>query len=83
MRALLFYAAVFLSLLMTSCDDVDKKVVEQKHAIVKTFKLAPIGVHDEISPKYRAVLSNGDTVPITSLEKPGDTITYQYYYVEK
>jgi hypothetical protein len=49
------------------------------HVIVKKFKVPPVSVHDDISPRYKAVLENGDTVPTTQNSKPGDTVSYIYY----
>jgi hypothetical protein len=52
--------------------------MEIHHVIIKKFKVPPTSVHDEISPRYKAVLENGDTVYTTQNSKPGDTITYRY-----
>jgi hypothetical protein len=49
------------------------------HVIVKKFKVPPVSVHDDISPRYRAVLENGDTVPTSQNSKLGDTVSYIYY----
>jgi hypothetical protein len=49
------------------------------HVIVKKFKVPPVSVHDDISPKYRAILENGDTVPTSENSKLGDTVSYIYY----
>ena len=47
--------------------------------IVKKFKLPPSGIHEEISPRYRGVLENGDTVPVGESTRVGDTVSYIYY----
>ncbi len=52
---------------------------EVKHKIVKKFKLPPSGIHEEISPRYRGVLENGDTVPVGESTRVGDTVSYIYY----
>lgn len=51
----------------------------EKHIVIKTFKVRPVSVHDAINPRYRAILSNGDTVPCGVNRSIGDTITYIYY----
>lgn len=52
---------------------------EVKHKIVKKFKVTPVSIHDEISPRFRAVLENGDTVPTGENSRIGDTVIYIYY----
>jgi hypothetical protein len=69
--------------LIASCAGPSSVKVE-KHVIVSVFKKRPVSIHDEISPRYYAVLDNGDIVPVTGTTRPQDTITYRYYqYVEK
>lgn len=58
-------------------------VKQEKHTVLNVFKKKPVSIHDEISPRYYAVLDNGDTVSVTGSTRPYDTITYKYYqYVE-
>jgi hypothetical protein len=52
---------------------------EVKHRIVKKFKVAPVSIHDEMSPRFRAVLENGDTVPTGENSRIGDTVSYIFY----
>jgi len=52
------------------------------YSVIKTWKERPINIHDEMSPKYKAVLSNGDTIPCDSYTQVGDTIYYTYIKVE-
>ena len=52
---------------------------EVKHTIVKKFKVTPVSIHDEVSPRFRAVLENGDTVPTGENSRIGDTVSYIYY----
>lgn len=69
--------------LLASCAGPSSVKVE-KHAIVRVFKKRPISIHDEISPRYYAVLDNGDIVPVSERTSVYDTVTYKYYqYVEK
>ena len=55
------------------------EVIEKIDKIVKKFKLPPSGIHEEISPRYRGVLENGDTVPVGESTRVGDTVSYIYY----
>jgi hypothetical protein len=69
--------------MLASCAGQSSVQVE-KHAIVRVFKKRPVSIHDEISPRYYAVLDNGDTVPVHERARSCDTVTYKYYqYVEK
>jgi hypothetical protein len=52
------------------------------YAVIKTWKVRPVSIHDEITPKYQAVLSNGDTIPCDNYTKAGDTIYYTYIKVQ-
>ena len=52
---------------------------EVKHKIIKKFKVPPSGIHEELSPRYRGVLENGDTVPVGENTRVGDTVSYIYY----
>jgi len=67
----------FILIILNSCQQTTGTKVN--HVIVKKFKVPPVSVHDDISPRYKAVLENGDTVPTTQNSKPGDTVSYIYY----
>ena len=68
--------------MLASCSSPSSVKIE-KHVIVRVFKKRPISIHDEISPRYYAVLDNGDTTIIHETAKANDTVTYKYYqYVE-
>jgi uncharacterized protein YcfL len=68
--------------ILASCESPSSVKIE-KHVIVEVFKKKPISIHDEISPRYYAVLENGDIVPIHERTQINDTVTYKYYqYVE-
>ena len=67
----------FILIILNSCQQTTGTKVN--HVIVKKFKVPPVSVHDDISPKYRAVLENGDTVPTSQNSKLGDTVSYIYY----
>jgi hypothetical protein len=64
-------------IILNSCQQMTGTKVN--HVIVKKFKVPPVSVHDDISPKYRAILENGDTVPTSENSKLGDTVSYIYY----
>jgi len=64
--------------LLGSCYE-SVKGEEVKHIIIKKFKVTPVSIHDEISPRYRGVLENGDTVPVGENTRIGDTVSYIYY----
>jgi hypothetical protein len=74
-NSLLLGLSVFL---LGSCYE-SIKGEEVKHKIVKKFKLPPSGIHEELSPRYRGVLENGDTVPVGESTRVGDTVSYIYY----
>lgn len=75
MNSLLLSLSVFL---LGSCHESIKSAGVE-YIIIKKFKVAPVGIHDEISPKFRAVLENGDTVPTNENSRVGDTVSYIYY----
>jgi hypothetical protein len=78
MNSLLLGLSVFF---LGSCNEYKVDEV-QKHIIVKKFKVTPVSIHDEISPRYRAVLENGDTVAAGENSRVGDTIEFIYYKVK-
>ena len=63
---------------LNSCQDHQVNQNEIKFRIVSVFRQRPVGIHEEISPKYYGVLENGDTVPVSVNSRPGDSITYVY-----
>lgn len=71
------FALTLSVFLLGSCYE-SIKGEEVKHIIVKKFKVTPVSIHDEISPKFRAVLENGDTVPTGENSRIGDTVSYIY-----
>ena len=77
------YTILVLILGMRASCSSPSSVKIEKHVIVSVFKKRPISIHDEISPRYYAVLDNGDTTIIHETAKANDTVTYKYYqYVE-
>lgn len=73
---LLFFTALMAVGCQIKGENIDRV---EKHTILKMYRLSPNSVHDVISPRTRAILSNGDTIPCTENHQIGDTITYIYY----
>jgi hypothetical protein len=74
-----YFKILILLAIVSSCNQPTiEKVTLEKHIAVKVFKQAPIGVHEYLSPKYYAILENGDTVPVSAKIQIGDTISYKY-----
>lgn len=81
MRKLHTIGITITTLILTACGS--SKVDHcDAYAVIKTWKERPISIHDEMSPKYKAILSNGDTIPCDSYTQVGDTIYYTYIKVE-
>jgi hypothetical protein len=74
MNSLLLVLSVFF---LDSCYE-SIQGEEVKHIIVKKFRVTPVSIHDEMSPKFRAVLENGDTVRTGENSRVGDTVSYIY-----
>lgn len=75
-----YFSILITVLLFASCGyQAQNPTRIEEYTIVSTFKKTPVSIHDEISPRYRAVLSNGDTVACGEHCKAGDTITFEYY----
>ncbi len=76
------FSIVSVIIMLASCKqtNVEMSIIRtEKHRIVQVLRNTPVSVHDEVSPRWKAVLDNGDTVSCNQLQKPGDTITYQFY----
>jgi hypothetical protein len=76
MVGLLSKTLLFCLLFLTSCCRYKVKV--QSYSVVKTWQKKNISIHDYISPKFLALLSNNDTVPCTTNTRVGDVIVYKY-----
>ena len=76
---------IFVALLfLYSCSEPTTKShytlqSREGHIITKIIEQTPVNIHDEISPKYRAILDNQDTVVCVSSAHVGDTIFYVFY----
>lgn len=65
-------------LVLYSEEHITKTIVyETRYVIVSKFRQNPKSVHEEISPKWGAILSNGDTIMCNKFSSPGDTVVYQ------
>jgi len=83
MRKILIISLLLIGVLASGCTQQAPSKIE-KHLVVKVFIKRPVSVHDQISPRFYAVLDNEDTVPVGPRTRAGDTITYKYYqHVEK
>ena len=75
-----YFSILISALLFASCEyQAQNPTRIEEYTVMSTFKKTPVSIHDEISPRYRAVLSNGDTVACGEHCKAGDTITFEYY----
>lgn len=64
---------------LASCESpTPESVVIEKFRVIEVYKKRPISVHDEINPKWNAVLSNGDTVTCNNYTQVGDSIIYKF-----
>lgn len=51
----------------------------EKHTITQITRKKQASIHEEISPKYCAILENGDTIFTTKNGRINDTIYYVFY----
>jgi hypothetical protein len=69
---------IFVILILASCSsNTVRQEILEGHMIMKIWKKQPANIHEEISPKYRALLSNGDTVPCSKSAHVGDSMYYR------
>ena len=74
---------IILLIGLVSCTGTVTKDKQEAHVIRKVWRIRPLNIHQEMSPAYRALLSNGDTVPCSMIARVGDTVYYKYYKVKK
>ena len=65
---------IILLVLFVSCTNQAPKKDIKWYIVVDTWKEKPQNVHQEISPKYKAVLNTGDTICCSSNIVKGDSI---------
>lgn len=81
MPGLLNNIKIFIILiLIASCTNTVSK--QEAYVIMDLWKEYPVSIHQEISPRYKALLNNGDTVPCSAQARIGDTIYYKYLKVK-
>jgi hypothetical protein len=77
MKALLIILAG--AIMFTACETrKPESITVEKFSVVKTYRVQPISIHDEMTPRWKAVLSNKDTVPCTGNTRVGDSIIYKF-----
>ena len=52
---------------------------KKSYSVVKVYKADPTNVHQEISPRYIAILSNLDTITCNRNTRVGDSVIFMYY----
>lgn len=60
----------------------NRKVVvacKKSYGIVRVYKANPTNIHQEISPRYIAILSNLDTITCNKNTCVGDSVIFMYY----
>ena len=76
---LFFILIILVNMLVLYSEEhiIKTTVYETRYVIVSKFRQNPKSVHEEISPKWGAILSNGDTIMCNKFSSPGDTVVYQ------
>lgn len=74
---------IILILGLVGCTGTVTKDKQEAHVIMKVWWVPPANFHQEMSPRYNALLSNGDTVPCSPQARVGDTVYYKYYKVKE
>jgi len=70
--------------LLTSCErPAVESIVIDSFVVVHKWKDEPKSLHEEISPRYHAVLDNGDTVACQASARIGDTTKFVYIKYRK
>lgn len=65
---------LILLILFVSCTNKVPKKDIKWYIVVDTWKEKPLNVHQEISPRYGALLDSGDTIVCSSNITVGDTV---------
>ena len=66
-----------LILLIFSCNQKRFSEKIENHIVIKVWKESIPAINGLISPNYKAVLENGDTISVKSIIVPNDTIKYK------
>jgi len=66
------------AVLLTACSIREpKSITREPHVVLNVWKHRPVGIHEEINPSWEAAMDNGDTIYVSGVVKPGDTIYYE------
>jgi hypothetical protein len=78
---IIIYSLILLALvlLLVSTKDKPKNVTMTGYVITKVWKKKAYSIHDEMSPRFQALLDNNDTVPCSSNNRVGDSVFYKFY----
>lgn len=82
MAGLLNNSRIFLILLVSLIGCTTTVSEKESYVIMDIWQEYPVNVHQEINPRYKALLNNGDTVPCSAQARIGDTIYYKYLKVK-
>lgn len=84
-KKIVFYISFFVILLigLVSCNGTVTKNKQESHVIVKIWWSPSLDFYNNGTPRYKALLSNGDTVPCSPEAREGDTIYYKYYKIKQ
>ena len=69
--------------LLTGCGEPPQPTYTKKVTIIKIEKYREPNTLQEYEVKWKATLSDGNTVKFTSIPTLGDTIIYRYYSSKK
>ena len=75
---------LLLGIILISCTENKRPQLEyeKEYVIVKIWRVPSVYTLDDLSPRYKGVLSNGDTIRVISNTMVGDTITYKYVHYD-
>lgn len=80
----ILYVTLVALALLTSCEKPNiESIIVDRFVVVNKWIDEPKSLHDEISPKYHAVLNNGDTIPCQPSVQIGDTTKFVYIKYRK
>ncbi len=86
MKKVLLTAIVVIMLIISTIMAIhyilNRKMVvacKKSYGIVRVYKANPTNIHQEISPRYIAILSNLDTITCNKNTRVGDSVIFMYY----
>lgn len=80
-KHLIIYALILAGIVFCTSFLTDKvnTVTVEGYVITKVWKKKAYSIHDEMSPRFQALLDNNDTVPCSSNNRVGDSVFYKFY----